>query len=86
MNGPMYQQVANSLRQDIRSGKLRDGQALPSARELARRWATSTYTISRALSLIRAEGLITTKPRSMSIVNASTRTTGCTCECHREKP
>lgn len=77
----IYKAIADRLRRDIRDGILPDGSALPSTRELARQWATSTFTVTRALDEIRAEGLIRTKPRSMHIVTAPPTTRTCTCGC-----
>jgi DNA-binding GntR family transcriptional regulator len=49
------EQIARQIRSEIEAGVLRDGQALPSTRQLARDWGVSANT---ALSLLAAEGLV----------------------------
>jgi DNA-binding transcriptional regulator YhcF (GntR family)/gluconate kinase len=66
----LHQQVARNLRNDIEAGVLRDGDVLPSTRELAERWGVSVFTISEAMKLLTDEGLITSKSRSKRIVHA----------------
>lgn len=63
-----HQQVARHIRNDIEAGVLRDGQVLPSTRELAAEWNTSVFTISEAMKLLSAEGLIESKSRSKRVV------------------
>lgn len=64
-----HQQVARHIRNDIEAGVLRDGQVLPSTRELAAEWDTSVFTISEAMKLLSAEGLIESKSRSKRVVH-----------------
>ncbi|MEN3614445.1 GntR family transcriptional regulator [Plantactinospora sp. ZYX-F-223] len=66
----LHQQVARNLRNDIEAGVLRNGDVLPSTRELAERWGVSVFTISEAMKLLADEGLIISKSRSKRIVNA----------------
>ena len=82
----MYERVARTIRADIHSGRLRHGQVLPSTRELATEWGTSVHTISEAMRLLMADGLVVSKSRSQRVVNAPDQdeTRG---EVHRlEKP
>jgi GntR family transcriptional regulator len=51
-----YQQVATLLREQIASGAL--GPRLPSHMDLAERLGVAPRTVQRALSVLRAEGLI----------------------------
>ncbi|QNA74172.1 GntR family transcriptional regulator [Streptomyces sp. So13.3] len=55
---PAYLQLADDLRERIRSGKLEDGAALPSTQELVNSTATSTTVVKNAVSLLRAEGYV----------------------------
>ncbi len=48
----LHQQVARNIRNDIEAGVLRDGDVLPSTRELAERWDVSVFTISEAMRLL----------------------------------
>lgn len=52
------QEIANDLRQAIRSGSLAPGAVLPSERELVQRYQVSKTTVAKALSILRGEGLI----------------------------
>lgn len=57
---PLSQQIAGDLRADILSDQLSPGAVLPSERELLQRYGTSKSTVSKAIALLRAEGLVTT--------------------------
>jgi DNA-binding transcriptional MocR family regulator len=67
---PLHQQVARNIRNDIAAGVLRHGQRLPSSRDLAKEWGVSVFTISEAMDLLGAEGLVVSKPRAARTVNA----------------
>ncbi len=66
----LHQQVARNIRNDIEAGVLRDGDVLPSTRELAERWDVSVFTISEAMRLLAEEGLVISKSRSKRYVHA----------------
>lgn len=66
----LHQQVARHVRNDIEAGVLRDGDVLPSTRELAARWGVSVFTITEAMKLLAGEGLIEAKSRSNRVVRA----------------
>jgi len=66
----LHQQVARNLRNDIEAGVLRDGDVLPSTRELADQWGVSVFTISEAMRVLAEEGLVTSKSRSKRVVTA----------------
>ncbi|ANN19102.1 GntR family transcriptional regulator [Amycolatopsis orientalis] len=55
---PPYLQIAGSIRDDIVSGRLKEGDAVPSAREIARNWNVAMATAMKVLSTLRAEGLV----------------------------
>lgn len=65
-----YQQVARNIRNQIAAGVLRDGQALPSTRDLAEEWGVSVFTINQAMGLLIDEGLVISKARAGRVVNA----------------
>jgi GntR family transcriptional regulator len=52
-----YVQVADALREEIRSGQLAPGQKLPSTRQLAERFGVAVMTASSGLRVLREEGL-----------------------------
>jgi DNA-binding GntR family transcriptional regulator len=53
-----YQQIATSLREQIESGTLAPGAALPSEAELRRRFTASRNTVRQALAVLERDGLI----------------------------
>lgn len=55
---PIYRQLMEQARRMISSGQLQPGDALPSVRELATTHAVNPMTISKAYSLLEAEGLL----------------------------
>ncbi|RJL29943.1 GntR family transcriptional regulator [Bailinhaonella thermotolerans] len=70
----LHQQVARNIRNDIEAGVLRDGDTLPSTRDLAEQWGVSVFTISEAMKVLAEEGLVVSKSRSKRIVNAPKQT------------
>jgi GntR family transcriptional regulator len=58
---PPYRQVADRLRDAIVSGELAPGEALPSVRALAQQYDVTNVTATRAVDLLRAEGLVDTR-------------------------
>jgi len=53
-----YIQVADALREEIHSGRLKPGQKLPSARQLADRFQVAVMTASNGVRVLREEGLV----------------------------
>lgn len=62
MPDPLYRRIADSLRQEIESGKLRAGQQLPTEFELVDAWSTSRSTIREAIKLLVTRGLVEARP------------------------
>ena len=59
---PIYIQIIDSFRRQIRAGVLRDGDKLPSVRELAAELAINPNTIQRAYRELEQQGVIATAP------------------------
>ena len=57
---PIYTQIADNFRAQIRAGILTDGDKLPSVRELASELAINPNTIQRAYRELESEGWIAT--------------------------
>jgi GntR family transcriptional regulator len=55
---PIYRQLLDQVRRMVSSGQLQPGTALPSIRDLALLHAINPMTISKAYSLLEAEGLL----------------------------
>ncbi|MGY6553506.1 MAG: GntR family transcriptional regulator [Wenzhouxiangella sp.] len=55
---PIYRQIVDQLRREINGGLLKPGDALPSVRQVAEHHTINPMTVSRAYSLLEAEGLL----------------------------
>lgn len=55
---PIYRQLMEQLRRRVAGGQLVAGQEIPSVRELAQALAVNPMTVSKAYSLLEAEGLL----------------------------
>lgn len=67
---PIYRQIAEQLKTDILSGKLVQGEYLPSIRSLAKDLKISVITTMKAYELLEAEGLVTAAQGKGFYVNA----------------
>mgnify|MGYP002622692403 CR=1 FL=1 len=56
---PIYQQIAEQMKADILSGKLKENQYLPSIRGLAKDLKISVITTMKAYDLLAEEGFVT---------------------------
>jgi GntR family transcriptional regulator len=65
---PLYEQIVEQVRQQIMSGELAAGSALPSLRALAGELRVSLITTTRAYNDLAAEGLIVNVPGKGSFV------------------
>ena len=57
-NGPLYLQIASSLRREIANGELKPGARLPSIPDLAEQLDVSVITVRQALEILEGEGLL----------------------------
>lgn len=67
---PIYEQIVSQLREQILSGALKEDEALPSIRDLARDLRISVITTKRAYEELSGAGLIYTLPGKGSFVAA----------------
>lgn len=58
---PVYVQIRDGLRREIASGRLREGDPLPTLQSIAQRYGISTKTVMQAFSELSAEGAIITR-------------------------
>jgi DNA-binding GntR family transcriptional regulator len=65
---PPHQQIAGWLRARIESGDLREGQVLPSEKELMGTFGVARTTVRRAIAVLRSDGLIRTVAQRGSYV------------------
>lgn len=57
----LYQRIAENIRQDILTGKLKAGDRLPSIRDLTIQWECTTGTIQRAYKELSDQGLVSSQ-------------------------
>ncbi|MCI9406354.1 MAG: GntR family transcriptional regulator [Oscillospiraceae bacterium] len=55
---PIYEQIVSQIKSQIIAGKLKEGEALPSIRVLARELRISVITTKRAYDELEAQGLL----------------------------
>ncbi len=55
---PIYRQVIDQIRRQVMASQMREGEALPSVRDLAAQLRVNPMTISKAYSLLEIEGLL----------------------------
>ncbi len=65
---PIYAQILDGFREQIRSGVLQPGDKMPSVRELATQLTINPNTIQRAYRELEASGLIASVPGKGSFV------------------
>ncbi|MFC4066778.1 GntR family transcriptional regulator [Actinoplanes subglobosus] len=65
---PRYQQIAQHYRDQIASGELRDGDRLPSVRDLTEHWHVAHATAAKVISTLVAEGLVSITNRAAGAV------------------
>jgi GntR family transcriptional regulator len=58
---PLHEQIADFLRTEIREGRYKPGDRLPSERELSERFKVSKVTARWAIVQLRSEGLVTSR-------------------------
>jgi GntR family transcriptional regulator len=59
---PIYQQLAQQIREAIARGELQPEAALPSVRQLSRDLVVNPNTVSRAYTELEREGLLVSRP------------------------
>jgi len=67
---PIYQQIATQFKEDILSGKMKQGEYLPSIRGLAKDLRISVITTMKAYEELERQGLITAVQGKGYYVNA----------------
>jgi DNA-binding GntR family transcriptional regulator len=65
---PLYARIAASLRGQIEAGELQPGDRIPSENQLADIHSTTRPTVSRAIQMLRSEGLVESAAKSGTFV------------------
>ncbi len=71
---PLYAQIADNFRRQIDTGILRNGDKLPSVRELSSQLTINPNTIQRAYRELESDGYIQSEPGKGSFVRAVSMT------------
>jgi len=69
-NMPIYVQIANNIKEQIISGKLKDGEKIKSVREYSVFYEVTALTMNRAMQLLETEGVVQTKKGVGSFITA----------------
>lgn len=77
----IYEQIADSVRAEIAAGRLRAGEALPPAREIAASLEVNQHTVLHAYQLLRDEGLVDLRRGRGAVVTPAAEAVA---ELHRE--
>ena len=67
---PPYLAIAAELRSRIRSGALAPGDRVPSTRAITREWGVAMATATKALAVLRQEGLVRPEPGVGTVVTS----------------
>jgi AcrR family transcriptional regulator len=67
-SSPPYVRIVADLRRRIETGDLVPGDRVPSTRELVRTWGVAMATATKALGVLRQEGLVRAVPGSGTVV------------------
>lgn len=70
---PIYQQIVRQIKNLIMSGKLTEGEILPSIRKLAKELQISVITTKRAYDELEKDGYIVSRPGKGSFVAAQNK-------------
>ncbi|GAA3198405.1 TetR/AcrR family transcriptional regulator C-terminal domain-containing protein [Dactylosporangium siamense] len=68
---PPYRQVAADIRRRIETGDLAPGDLVPSARQITRQWGVAIATATKALAVLRRDGLTTVRPGIGTVVTGA---------------
>lgn len=71
---PIYRQIVDQVRREVLGGQLKPGDELPSVRSVALKHAINPMTVSKAYSLLEAEGLLV-RQRGMAMAVAEQAST-----------
>lgn len=67
---PIYRQLIEQVKRRVAAGQIRAGDEVPSVRELAQALAVNPMTVSKAYSMLEAEGVLERR-RGLSMVVAA---------------
>ena len=65
---PIYDQIVSQVKAQILSGKLKEGDALPSVRQLADTVGINMHTVNKAYTVLKQEGFIRLDRRKGAVI------------------
>jgi DNA-binding GntR family transcriptional regulator len=68
---PAYMQISDLIRAQIQSGELKDGDAVPSARQISQDWKVALATATKVLAALQSEGLVRSLPGIGTVVTVT---------------
>lgn len=72
-NKPIYEQITSQIKAMVMSGKLKNGEPIPSMRALAKELHISVITVQRAYEDLQRDGFIETTVGKGSFISANSR-------------
>lgn len=70
LSRPLYQQIIDQIKRDIAIGRLKEGEKLPTVRELSVQLAINPNTIGKAYRQLEQDKIIVTRPGAGAFVAA----------------
>ena len=71
INRPAYQQIVDQVKRDVALGRTKDGQKLPTIRQLAAQLVINPNTIAKAYRQLEQESIIVTKVGSGAFISSA---------------
>ncbi|MDP0494448.1 MAG: GntR family transcriptional regulator [Fusobacterium sp. JB021] len=68
---PLYYQLANLIRKEIEQGLYKEGDKIPSERDLKEKFKISRVTVNKAINLLIEDGFLTRKRGQGTFINSS---------------
>jgi DNA-binding GntR family transcriptional regulator len=69
---PPYLQIVDHIRRQIMSGELREGDRVPTGRQIAQDWGVAIATATKVITTLRSEGLVDASPGRGTVVRTAT--------------
>ncbi len=71
---PVYQQIIDHVKRDIALNRLKNGEKLPTVRQLAAQLAINPNTIAKAYRQLEQDGIIVTRPGAGAFITETNST------------